>query len=201
MSWVSAFDLAVVSRMPIFTLRTNVTWKMGAAGWFSSRSGWLKELLAELKNCLCDDCFLRYRDCFLQFENHLALLGAKDGRVSEICRIPEKMGRVVIFSFPFKESKKGYFLPSFPFLLTRDMNLKSAIYRIIMSRKRIFHRMTTTFSVGAVLFWSNSDLTLGECQHNDGHTPTACTTITTWFQFQSQMCILTNVVLQVPLFM
>ena len=61
-------------------------------------------------------------------------------------------------------------------LWSRDMNLKSAIYRIIMSRKRIFHRMTTTFSVGAVLFWSNSDLTLGECQHNDGHTPTACTT-------------------------
>ena len=45
-----------------------------------------------------------------------------------------------------------------------------------MSRNRIFHWMTTTFSVGAVLFWSNSDLTLGECQHNDGHTPTACNT-------------------------
>ena len=89
----------------------------------------------------------------------------------EICRIPEKMGKVVIFSFPYKESQKNYFL-----LLSRDMNLKSAIYRIIMSRNRIFHRMTTTFSVGAVLFWSNSDLTLGECQHNDGHTPTACTT-------------------------
>ena len=61
-------------------------------------------------------------------------------------------------------------------LWSRDMNLKSAVYRIIMSRNRIFHRMTTTFSVGAVLFWSNSDLTLGECQHNDGHTPTACIT-------------------------
>ena len=45
-----------------------------------------------------------------------------------------------------------------------------------MSRNWIVHRMTTTFSVGAVLFWSNSDLTLGECQHNDGHTPTACNT-------------------------
>ena len=56
------------------------------------------------------------------------------------------------------------------------MDLKSAIYKIIMSRNRIFQRKTKTFSVGAVLFWSNSDLTLGECQHNDGHTPTACST-------------------------
>ena len=84
---------------------------------------------------------------------------------------PRKNGKSSHFSFPYKEYPKNYFL-----LLSRDMNLKSAICRILMSRNRIFHRMTTTFSVGAVLFWSNSDLTLGEWEHNDGHTPTACTT-------------------------